>query len=89
MRRAPARGGRDRGVIEILCTKMHLHCRGNCLLMASDWGESGWIKRNGGRAKEDLGSGCVCAGARNCLSMLSLESKKGEEERVSKGTVDV
>lgn len=32
--------------------------------------------RFGGRVTVDLGFGCVCTGAGNCLSMLTLGSKR-------------
>lgn len=54
--------------------------QGNRSLMAGDGDREGIDYRNGGRVKEDLGFGCVCTGARNCLSMLALERKKPERK---------
>lgn len=40
--------------------------------------------------KEDLGFGCVCTGARNCLSMLALERKNAREgERGDRGCLEI
>lgn len=39
--------------------------------------------------KEDLGFGCVCSGAPNCLSMQALKRKEtGERERESEDELD-